>query len=248
MTSHFHCTVFLGEERGDSFERKLEITFLGVRMRYWSLPALLLIACFGLFAQAQPASPHIGLFANLSIPTGGFNRTTYGASSVVSTPQTETYDMGIGGQFTVSFPLDPRLAIRLNISDQTTSGRNTAPGYDTINLKHNILCLGGDVQFFPAPGNALDHQGLYFLGGFSADFERFDRSFGDPEWDYTNTSRKSRLGSEIGVGHTFGRSVGGFNPRFSIEGAFHKTLTGCDVDAGDPPATDFARVSIGVVF
>lgn len=203
----------------------------------------LIASCLG--GSLQAVTPHVGFGVNLTVPTGRFNSTTYPASSAVTTPQTESYDLGIGAQFTLSFPVDPRFAIRLNVSDQTTSGHNTAAGYETINLKHNLFSIGGDLQFFPASGNATEHRGLYLLGGLSADFERFDRSFGDPNWDYTSTFRKSRMGGSLGVGHTFG---GAYGPRFNVEGSFHKTLTSCSVNAGDPPATDFAKVSIGMVW
>ena len=33
-----------------------------------------------------------------------------------------------------------------------------------------------------------------------------------------------------------------------MEGAYHKTLSGNDSSAGDPPSTDFAKVSLGWVF
>lgn len=212
-------------------------------MRLWTLPALLLALTFGASLQAQH-SPQVGFAVNLSFPTGGFSSTTYPPDAYVSTPQTESYDVGIGAQFTLSFPVDPHVAVRLNVADQSTSGRNTAPGYDSINLRHNLFSIGGDAQFFTAPDGALYHQGFYVLGGLSADFERFDRSFGDPNWDYTATSRKSRLGGVVGIGHSFG----GPGPRFTIEGAFHKTLNACNVNAGDPPATDFAKLSLGMTF
>ena len=104
--------------------------------------------------------------------------------------------------------------------------------------------LGGDLQFFPQ-GTAFRHRGLYFVAGLSADFEQFDRSFGDPQYDYTDTTRKSRLGGSIGIGHSFGYDAG---MRFTMEATFHKTLTGNDVSAGDPPSTDFVKVGFGFVF
>jgi hypothetical protein len=81
--------------------------------------------------------------------------------------------------------------------------------------------------------------------GLSADFEQFDRSFGDPRYDYTNTTRKSRMGGSIGIGHSFGYDAGA---RFTMEATFHKTLTAHDVEAGDPPPTDFVKVGFGFVF
>ena len=36
--------------------------------------------------------------------------------------------------------------------------------------------------------------------------------------------------------------------RFTMEATFHKTLTTHDVDAGDPPSTDFVKLGFGFVF
>ncbi len=211
-------------------------------MRYRSMLSLMLAA--GLAPVLQAQDPHFGFGLNILFPTGDFRDTTYPASAEVTAPQHEGYDLGLGGQFTVSFPVDPNVAVRLNVSGQATKGTNTAAGYDTINLKHRMFTLGGDVQLFPG-GGAFRHQGTYLLGGLGADFERFDRSFGDPDWDYTETSRKSRLGGSLGVGHSFGYSSVG---HFTMEGIYHKTLTGNDEGAGDPPSTDFVKVSLGFVF
>jgi len=212
-------------------------------MRFWSTS--LLLAAAGLAPALQAQEPHFGFGINLAFPTGGFRSTTYPADSVVTTPQTEGYDVGFGGQFTISFPVDPKVAVRLNIGGQSTDGTNTAPGYDRINLQHQLFSVGGDLQVFPGTGSAYRHQGTYLLGGLSADFERFDRSFGTPNWDETDSTRKSRLGGTLGVGHSFG--YGGFG-RFTLEGSYHKTLSSHDMAAGDPPATDFAKVSLGWVF
>jgi aryl-alcohol dehydrogenase-like predicted oxidoreductase len=77
--------------------------------------------------------------------------------------------------------VDPKVAIRMNLGGQSTNGSNTAPGFDRINLQHQLFSLGGEVQVFPGTGSAYRHQGTYLLGGVSADFERFDRSFNDCE-------------------------------------------------------------------
>ena len=159
-------------------------------------------------------------------------------------PQKETYDVGLGGSFTASFPMDRTLAIRLNISGSSETGVNRAQGYPDINLQHSIFSLGGDLQIFPQ-GTAFRHRGVYFIAGLSADFERFDRSFGDPQYDYTTTTNKSRLGGSVGIGHSFGYDAG---MRFTLEATFHKTLTGNDVGAGDPPSTDFVKLGFGFVF
>ena len=87
-----------------------------------------------------------------------------------------------------------------------------------------------------------------------ADFERFERTFGDfDDYDYydywhnddIDTTRKSRLGGNFGIGHTFGFDAG---VRFTMEATFHKTLNGNDSANDDPPNTDFVRLSFGCVF
>lgn len=211
-------------------------------MRYRPMLSLMLTA--GLATTLQAQDPHFGFGLNLVFPTGGFRDTTYPPTPEVTSPQHEGYDLGLGGQFTISFPVEPNVALRMNVNGQTTDGTNTAAGYDTIHLKHRMVSLGGEVQVFPGSG-AFRHQGTYLLGGLSADFERFDRSFGDPNLDYTETSRKSRMGGTVGVGHSFGYSGAG---HFTVEGVYHKTLTGNDESAGDPPSTDFVKVAFGYVF
>jgi hypothetical protein len=191
----------------------------------------------------------MGFSLNLITPTGDFGSTTYPAyiSSITGhliPPQKETYDVGLGASFTVSWPVDRNWAWRLNVSASSEDGHNRALGQADINLRHTQMNLGGDLQLFPG-GTALQHRGLYVVGGLSADFERFDRSFGDVTWDYTDTSRKSRLGANVGLGHSFGY-VGGM--RFTLEATFHKTLSGHDVAAGDPPSSDFTKVAFGWVF
>ncbi len=200
-------------------------------------------------SQAQAQSPHMGFSLNLLFPTGDFASKTYPAyfspsAGYVIPPQKESYDVGLGGSFTISFPMDRTLALRLNLSGSAANGTNRAPGETTINLRHSQFNLGGDLQIFPQ-GTAFRHRGLFFVAGLSADFETFDRSFGDPLYDYTDTTRKSRLGATGGLGHSFGYDAG---MRFTLEATFHKTLTGNDVNAGDPPSTDFLKVAFGFVF
>ncbi len=207
------------------------------------LPLLLGV---GLPLRAQ--SPHLGVSLNLLFPVGEFNSKTYppyvdSTGNVVPT-QTEGYDLGLGGTFYLSFPMDRSLAMRLSFSGASNTGTNTAPGQATINLRHSQFNLGGELEIFP-DGSAYRHRGLYFLGGISADFEQFDRSFGDPGWDYTNTTRKSRMGATVGVGNTFGYDAGA---RFTLELVYHATITGNDLAAGDPPSTDYLRLGLGWVF
>ncbi|WP_291272086.1 hypothetical protein [Geothrix sp.] len=212
-------------------------------------PLLLLPLLLASGATLSAQSPHIGFSLNLLFPTGDFASQTYPAyfspsAGRVIAPQKETYDVGLGGSFTVSFPVDRSLAIRLNLSGSAENGTNRAPGETSINLRHSQFNLGGDLQIFPQ-GTAFRHRGLYFVAGLSADFEQFDRSFGDPLYDYTDTTRKSRMGGSLGLGHSFGYDAG---MRFTLEATFHKTLTSHDVAAGDPPATDFVKVGFGFVF
>jgi hypothetical protein len=212
-----------------------------------SLLVIPMILASGSALKAQ--SPHMGFSLNLTIPTGEFASTTYPSYFSTSAGRTipiqkETYDVGLGGSFTVSFPMDRNLAIRLNMSGSAEDGANRAPGETTINLRHSMYNIGGDLQIFPQ-GTAFRHRGLYFVAGLSADFEQFDRSFGDPQFDFTDTTRKSRLGGSIGIGHSFGYDSG---TRFTMEATFHKTLTGNNVDAGDPPSTDFVKLGFGFVF
>jgi hypothetical protein len=216
-----------------------------------SLLILPLILASGSALRAQ--SPHMGFSLNLVFPTGEFASKSYGSiDTTTGLPyvEKETYDVGLGGSFTVSFPMDRNLAIRLNISGSAENGTNRAAGYTTINLRHSQFNLGGDLQIFPQ-GTAFRHRGLYFVAGLSADFEQFDRSFGDLSSNYyynnynVDTTRKSRLGGSLGIGHSFGYDAG---MRFTMEATFHKTLTGNDVNAGDPPSTDFVKLGFGFVF
>lgn len=228
-------------------------------MRHLLLPALLAFALPAPSLKAQ--SPHLGMSFNLTFPTGDFLETYYPALSPIpenryQSAQREGYDLGLGGQFTISFPVDPKLAIRLTFGGMVTNGTNTVVGtnldgdYRPINLKHYLWSIGGDLQIFT--NSAFRHRGTYFLVGLSADFERFDRSFHDLDWYYeyyypeeVNTTHKSRLGGNIGIGHTFGYDAGA---RFTLEATFHKTLTGNNTEEGDPPNTDFVRVGFGLVF
>jgi hypothetical protein len=206
-----------------------------------SLLVLPLILASGSALKAQ--SPHVGFSLNLIVPTGDFASKTY--NNFVP-PERETYDVGIGGSFTLSFPVERALAIRLNLSGSTEDGTNRKAGFDNVNLRHSMFNVGGDLQIFPA-GSAFRHRGFYLLAGLSADFEKFERSSGDFSWWNTNvnTTNKSRMGGSLGFGHSFGYDSG---MRFTLEATFHKTLTAHDVEAGEPPATDFVKVGFGWVF
>jgi hypothetical protein len=215
-----------------------------------TLLAIPLILASGSALKAQ--SPHMGFSLNVTVPTGAFNSTTYPANTSpfdqappLGVPQRETFDTGLGGSFTASFPMDRTLAIRLNLSGSSENGTNSAPGYASVNLRHSIFSAGGDLQIFPQ-GTAFRHRGLYFVAGLSADFERFSTSQGnDPYYFPDSSANKSRLGGTLGLGHSFGYDAG---MRFNLEATFHKTLTGNDVNAGDPPSADFVKLGFGIVF
>jgi len=212
-------------------------------MKKLMIPALLALVGAGSTLQAQ--QPRLGVGLNLILPTGGFRSTTYPPTTSVLVNQNEGYDVGLGGQFTISFPVDPKLAFRMNFGIQATEGSNTAAGYDKINLRHVMYSLGGDLQIFTQ--SAYRHRGTYFLAGLAADFERFDRSFDNFSNWYADvdSTRKSRLGGNFGIGHTFGFDAG---TRFTLEATYHKTLSGNDTANSEPPSTDFVRISFGCVF
>lgn len=216
-------------------------------MRRTALLPLLTLALAAPAVQAQDFHPSVTI--DLIAPTGGFNSTTYPATVDVLTPQTEAYDVGIGVDFGLSFPTSRATAIRLNLGFNGNSGTNTAPGYDTINLRHSMFSIGGDLQIFPGQG-AYRHRGFYLVGGLSADFEKFERSFGDfGYWDNyyygVDTTNKSRMGGKIGFGNTFGGDAG---PRFTMEVTYRTSLTDHNAAAGDPPATSFVQAGFGWVF
>jgi hypothetical protein len=213
-------------------------------------PMFLLPLLLATGGALRAQNPHLGFSLNLVVPTGNFASTTlppyYSPSAgYVIPPQKQTYDVGLGGSFTVSIPVDRALAMRLNLSGMGESGTDRAAGEPTINLRHSMFSIGGDLQIFPG-GTAFRHRGFYLVGGLSADFEQFDRSFGDPQysWD-TDTTKKSRLGASGGFGHSFGLDAG---MRFTLEVTYHKSLTAHDVEAGDPASTDFLKVGFGWVF
>lgn len=206
------------------------------------------IACAAALSLASTLGaqdPHFGFAFNLAFPTGEFREKTYAPNSTVTTPQKEGFDVGMGAQFTMSFPIEKSVAIRMNFGGQSTSGSNTAAGYAKQDLSHNIFSLGGELQLF-VNGSALRHRGTYFFFGPSADFERWDYTYDNHHdyWDYSTYQRKSRMGATFGIGNSFGTYTG----RFTMELGFHKTLSGNDAGVGDPPSADFVKLSFGWVF
>ncbi len=209
-------------------------------MRIW-IPVGITLA----LAAATPLAaqqPNFGLGVTLGVPTGALNSSSYPDGSQ------ETYDSGVGGQFTLSWPLDRSLAMRLNVSGISFYGTGRAPGFFDWNLRESMFSVGGEAQVFMADGNASRHVGTYLLGGLHADFERFSASDSDPRSFAATSISKTRLGGTAGIGHTF-RSYG--RSRWSMEAAYHKTLTGTDsnTDAGVGfPAADFVKFYVGFAF
>lgn len=213
-----------------------------------TLPRILpLAALLALGAPLAAQEPHFGIGVALSVPAGALNSTRYPPSGAVASPATESYDSTLGGQFTVSFPMDQKTAIRLDVYGETGYGSNRADGYPSFDLRHQLLSIGGEMQVFPGLGNAERHRGGYFLGGLSMDLERFESS----QYDYGSGVSRTRLGGTVGAGFSF-RPYGFW--RSNIEVAFHKTLTGTDAgsDAASispgTPAADFVRFTYGIIF
>ena len=218
-------------------------------MKMPALPSIALVLALGAPLAAQ--APHFGFGLTLSVPTGAFNSTDYPPSATVPSPSNEGYNTTLGGQFTVSFPVDPKLALRLDIYGQSSDGKDTAPGYAAYNLRHELLSFGGEAQFFPGDGSAYRHVGSYVLGGLSMDLERFSSSYGDPYW-YGYSTDKTRLGGLIGWGYSFPPYR---RWRSNVEIAFHKTLSYHNDTSIQPtpsapatPPADFLRVGYGLVF
>jgi len=205
----------------------------------------LALACVG---SLQAQTYNFGLAFNLGVPFGDFREKTYAATPDVSSQQIEGYDIGYGGQLTMSIPVQKSLAFRVGLGGLSTRGTNTASGFDTIYLRHNMFSLSAEAQVFFK--NAYNHSGTYLAFGISSNFERFERSF-DDDWDYwdyyseRDVTRKSRMGGTVGIGHTF---YSGYGLNFTTELSYHLTLTSKDINRAEPHATDFLKISFGLVF
>lgn len=222
--------------------------------------SLLPLLAIALALPAQAQTPHVGAGLMIHMPTGGFSQTKYPAYTETNGNQvgvqTAGYDTGLGGYFNLSFPVDRTLAFRLSFSGGAEDGTNSAvitepaPSNlvynDRQNLRHSMFSIGGDLQIF-LQGGALRHSGTYLVAGISADFERFDQGYGDLYDYYGNTysdvttERKSRMGGNFGLGHSFGRGL-----KFNMELSYHATLTG--KSEFDPPAANMVRMAFGIVF
>jgi len=218
-------------------------------MRPRITPFLLAALLVSSYSWAQ--DPHFGVALDLVIPTGGFSSTTYPPTQNLPVPETKDYDLGLGAKFFISFPVDPKLAFRLEFMGQSETGQSRAEGYESLDLRHDLFGIGAEVEVFLGTGSAYRHKGTYLLGGITADFEKFSWNSGNSYYDtygyYDNwdSQRKSRMGVLAGLGHSFGYGGGS---RFTMEAVYHKTLTNHDINAGDPPSTDFLRLGFGWVF
>lgn len=209
-------------------------------MRIWVLAATTLALAAGPALAAQEANFGLGL--TLGVPTGALNSSSYPDGV------TETYNSGVGAQFTVSWPVQPALAVRLNLSGITFDGTGSAPETYNWNVQDSIFSIGGEAEYFLPDGSASRHLGTYLFGGLHSDFERFAASDYDPSAFAATTVNKTRLAGTLGVGHTF-RYYGRY--KWSVEAAYHKTLTGTDSndDAGVGfPAADYLKLYLGFAF
>ena len=201
------------------------------------------LLAFGSVLAAQDV--RYGFAFNVAAPTGALNNTTYPPNALNTSPTREAYNSGVGVDFLVCVPMNPDVALRFNAGFETFSGTATSAGYYGLNLQDQMFSLGAAAQIFLRGGNANRQSGTYLLAGGSLDLERFDSSYGDPNYDPDTTLNKTRLAAVVGLGHTF-RSRWGV--RYLVEGSFHKTLTGENTAAGDPPAADFVKLTFGFLF
>jgi hypothetical protein len=191
---------------------------------------------------------HFGIGLSLAFPTGAFNSSNYPPTGGVTVPANESYDTAVGGDFTVSFPVQPNFAWRLDVYAQGTSGEDTAPGYASYDLHHTLFSLGGEGQYFLPTGDAYRHRGPFALAGLSMDLERFTLDYGDPFYNSYSVN-KTRLGGLLGLGYAF-RPYSGW--RSDVEVAYHKTLdpgsTAYNFPVPPTPSADFVRVTYAIIF
>lgn len=215
-------------------------------MRYLPFVAFSLAS----IASLQAQTPNFGLSFKLGAPIGELREKIYAPTYELPVQQVEGYDVGFGLQFTMSIPLQRKLAFRTGLGWMSTKGTNTASGYDTIYLRHNMFSLSGELQLFLH--DAYRHQGTFLSAGISGNFERFERSF-DDDWSYndywyyseSDVTRKSRMGGIVGIGHTF---YGHSNLNFTTELSYHFTLSNSDIYRGEPPSANYFNIGFGLVF
>lgn len=218
----------------------------GEKMRSIHCIAIALASIGALHAQ----SPNFGLSFDLGIPVGEFLEKKYAPTFDVPVQQIEGYDIGYGGRFTMSFPVQKHIAFCAGLGAMFTKGTNTASGFDTIYLKHQAYSLTAELQVFFR--DAYRNQGTYLFGGIAGNLERFSRSFVEDSRYYgwydseVDVERKSRLGGFVGIGHSF--YYGGGDPSFKLELSYNFTASNSDYKRGEPIAVDFCKISFGVTF
>ena len=186
----------------------------------------------------------VGFAVDLGIPVGGFSSTDYPATGPNNPASTNTFNGGLGAELLFCVPVQQNLAVRFSVGALTFSGTSSSPGYASMNLQDQMISLGAEAQFFLGGGSASRQSGWYLLAGPSIDFERFDASYGNPDYDQSQTINSTRVAALVGVG-TMWR--GRWGHHYLLEAAYHKTLTNCSVSAGDQPGSDFLKVSFGVI-
>jgi hypothetical protein len=202
-------------------------------------------------ATLQAQSPNYSLSIFLNVPTGNYAMTQYeemvDGSKLIAT---ETYDTGPGSAFGISFPMQHNLAMRVGLWATTTDGTSTIPREDKIYLKHSILGISGDFQFFVGDGNAYGHTRAYLTAGISYNFETFERSFydlrNDPvplDEDYIS-DKTDRLALTFGMGYTFGQD----GIRLTTEMSYHVTISSKNFALGNQIPTNFFRIGFGFIF
>jgi len=208
-------------------------------MKKW-IPTAITLALAAVPLAAQ--EPHYGLGIVLGVPTGALNSAGYPDGQI------EGYNSGLGVQFTVSWPVDRSLALRLNVGGVTFDGTGSATGQANWNVEDSLISVGGEAEVFLGDGSAQRHLGTYLIGGLSLDMERFSASDYDPAYFASSEVTKNRLAATVGIGHTF-RSYGRY--RWSMEAVYHKTLTGTDANDYSGvgfPAADFVKLYVGFGF
>ena len=211
-------------------------------MKIATLSGALLILFLGMPLAAQEA--RFGISADLAFPMGGFSSTDYPADGNGNPAANNSFNAGVGVKFLAYLPVQKNLAVRLSAGFQTFDGSSTSPGYASMNLSDQMFSLGAEGQFFLGGGSAYRQSGTYILAGAAMDFERFDASYGNPGYDASQTINTNRVAGLIGIGHTF---RGHWGRQYLLEASYHKTLTQCDVSAGNQPGSDFLAFSFGVV-
>jgi hypothetical protein len=181
-----------------------------------------------------------GLYAGVGVPVGDFGGVDVPAiPSDLPVPQTQGYDPGVTARLTMTFPLFSRfLAFRAGAGFAYNGGTNTAYGYPDLGLGYLAVGAGGELQVFF--DESFKHRGTYVFGGAAVNNETFSES------DTSHTVKKTRLGATVGLGHTFSPKAG--KGGWTIELAYHATLSGKDTNAGDPIAADYIRLGVGYVF